>query len=406
MRSSPADSIDKAAKFLSGCVRNFNSLSHFDVSAGELYGERMQEKTYPSDGLGLQSLRKLKICKPSNGFHMDSAADSFCKIDTVPKSLKSAAEVLKLSDGFIIKTFALLLMLFTTTLPVIAQQSYTGSDDVEVAIDDLSRVVSIGSAITETIYAIGAEDHLIAVDESSTFPRETENLTKVPFTRNLSAEGLLSVSPTLILASAAAGPPTVVNQVRGAGIPLLKLTADETVEGAFERTRQLGQIFKNEEAAEQLIRKMRADLDIAAKARGRVAEKPTVLFIYARGANMLMVAGNGTSAKTMIELAGGENAFNSFDGYKPLTPEAVVEANPDVILMMNSGIQSVGGKEGVLQTPGVILTEAAKKERIYSMDGAYLLNFGPRVGEAVLDLMTKLHPGVELTENLQVSDGP
>lgn len=321
--------------------------------------------------------------------------------------VKSTAEwKINPSDGFVIKAFVLLLMLFTTILPANAQQTYTGSDGVEVTIDDLSRVVSIGSAITETIYAIGAEDHLIAVDESSTFPGETENLIKVPFTRNLSAEGLLSVSPSVILASAAAGPPTVVNQVRGAGIPLLKLTADETVQAAFERTRQLGQIFENEEAAEQLIQNMQADLDIAANARSRVAEKPTVLFIYARGANMLMVAGNGTSAKTMIELAGGENAFNSFEGYKPLTAEAVVEANPDVILMMNSGIQSVGGKEGVLQTPGVSLTKAAKKERIYSMDGAYLLNFGPRVGEAVLDLIAKFYPGVELTENLQASEGP
>lgn len=336
-----------------------------------------------------------------------SPADGFYRKYLNSKTLKWIAESRVFqSDRFHTRTFALLLMLCATALPAIAQQTYTGSDDVEVAIDDLSRVVSIGSAITETIYAIGAEEHLIAVDESSTFPGETEKLTKVPFTRNLSAEGLLTVSPTLILASAAAGPPTVVKQVRGAGIPLLKLTADETVEGAFERTRQVGQIFEKEEATEQLIQNMKADLDIAAKARDRITDKPTVLFIYARGANMLMVAGNGTSAKTMIELAGGENAFNSFNGYKPLTAEAVVEANPDVILMMNSGIQSVGGKDGVLQAPGVSLTEAAKNERVYSMDGAYLLNFGPRVGEAVLDLMTKFYPGVELTENLQVSEGP
>ncbi|NBC04154.1 MAG: ABC transporter substrate-binding protein [Bacteroidetes bacterium] len=336
-----------------------------------------------------------------------SPADGFYRRNYCSKTLKWIAEWRVFpSDGFLAKAFVLPLMLFATTLPAIAQQSYTGSDDVEVAIDDLSRVVSIGSAITETIYAIGAEGHLIAVDESSTFPGETENLTKVPFTRNLSAEGLLSVSPSLILASAAAGPPTVVNQVRGAGVPLLKLTADETVQAAFERTRQLGQIFEKEEAAEQLIQNMKADLDIAETARSRITDKPSVLFIYARGANMLMVAGNGTSAKKMIELAGGENAFNSFNGYKPLTAEAVVEANPDLILMMNSGIQSVGGKEGVLQAPGVSLTEAAKNERVYSMDGAYLLNFGPRLGQAALDLMAKFHPGIELTENLQASDGP
>ncbi len=294
----------------------------------------------------------------------------------------------------------LAVVLFTTiTLQVNAQQTYTGSDGVEVTIDDLSRVVSIGSAVTETIFALDATENLVAVDESSTYPEETANYTKTSFTRSISAEGLLSLSPSVILASAAAGPEPVIQQIRAAGVPFLKLTADETVEGAFERIRQLGQIFGKEEAADQIIQNIQHDLDMAEAARENLSEKPTVLFIYARGANMLMVAGNNTSAKTMIELAGGVNAFNSFEGFKPLTAEAVVEANPDVILMMESGIQSVGGKEGVLQAPGISLTDAAKNDRIYSMEGIYLLNFGPRVGQAALDLMAKFHPGIELTEN-------
>lgn len=298
-------------------------------------------------------------------------------------------------------------VLFTTiNLSANAQQTYTGSDGVEVTIDDRSRVVSIGSAVTETIFALDATESLVAVDESSTYPAKTDQYTKVSFTRNLSAEGLLSVSPSVILASAAAGPEPVIEQIRATGIPFLKLTADETVEGAFERIKQLGKIFDKELAANQIIQNIQRDLDVAAAAREQLSEKPTVLFIYARGANMLMVAGNNTSAKTMIELAGGVNAFESFEGFKPLTAEAVVEANPDVILMMNSGIQSVGGKEGVLQTPGVSLTNAAKNNRIYSMDGIYLLNFGPRVGEAALDLMATFHPGIELTEIHQASEGP
>ncbi|WP_234567160.1 heme/hemin ABC transporter substrate-binding protein [Rhodohalobacter sp. 614A] len=306
---------------------------------------------------------------------------------------------LNATDGFIVKIVAFLLMLVLAVPVANAQQTITGSDGVEVTIEDLSRVISIGSAVTETIFALDATKNLIAVDESSTYPTETENYTKVSFTRNLSAEGLLSVSPTVILASAAAGPESVIQQIRSTGIPFLKLTADETIEGAFERIEQLGKIFGKEEAAGQIIQNIQKDLDVAAAARERMPEKPKVLFIYARGANMLMVAGNNNSAKTMIELAGGVNAFDSFDGYKPLTAEAVVEANPDAILMMNAGIESVGGKQGVLKAPGISLTNAARNDRIYSMEGIYLLNFGPRVGQAALDLMEMLHPGIELTEN-------
>lgn len=317
---------------------------------------------------------------------------------------KSVAESLYPSNGFVSKYRILtgvfiLLLLFTTANIAKAQQTFTGSDGVEVTIEDLSRVVSIGSAVTETIFALDAAENLVAVDESSIYPEETTNYTKTSFTRSLSAEGLLSLSPSVILASAAAGPEPVVQQIRATGIPLLKLTADETVEGAYERIRQLGQIFNKEEAANQIIQNIQNDLDRALAAQEGLFEKPTVLFIYARGGNMLMVAGEKTSAKTMIELAGGVNAFDSFEGFKPLTAEAVVEANPDVILMMESGIESVGGKAGVLQAPGVSLTDAAKNDRIYSMEGIYLLNFGPRTGQAVLDLMAKFHPGIELTKN-------
>lgn len=274
-----------------------------------------------------------------------------------------------------------------------AQQTYTGSDGVDVTVEDMSRIVSIGSAVTETIFALGAHENVVAVDESSVYPEGTADLPKVSFTRNLSAEGVLSMSPSVILASGSAGPETAVQQIRSTGVPFLKLTEDETTEAAFERVRELGSILGRESEAEEIISRMEEDLERARAIREELDEKPVVLFIYARGPNTLLVAGNGTSAETMIGLAGGINAFDSFDDYRPLTSEAVVAANPDVILMMNSGIESVGGINGVLRAPGVSLTNAAKNDRIYSMDGSYLLGFGPRMGQAVLDLMEHLHPG-------------
>lgn len=282
--------------------------------------------------------------------------------------------------------------------PAVSQTTFTGSDGEEVSITDMSRIVSIGSAVTETIFSLSAEQNLVAVDESSLYPEGAASLPKVSFTRNLSAEGVLSLSPTLILASGAAGPETAVRQIRSTGTPMLMLPADETVEGAFSRVEMLGKVLNREDAADALIEEMREELALAEAHRSGMEEKPKVLFIYARGPNNLTVAGENTSAKTMIELAGGINAFNDFSGYKPLTAEAVVSANPDVILMMKSGVESVGGSSGVLRAPGISLTNAGKRERIYAMDGAYLLGFGPRMGQAALELMQLLYPEQNLTE--------
>ncbi|PWN07673.1 heme/hemin ABC transporter substrate-binding protein [Rhodohalobacter mucosus] len=288
------------------------------------------------------------------------------------------------------------LLIVLTASALQARQVYSGSDGIEVDISDKTRIVSIGSAVTETIFALGAEDYLIAVDESSTYPTGAERLPKVSFTRNLSAEGVLSFAPSLILASGAAGPPTAIQQIRSTGTPMLLLNADESVDGALERIRELGDILNRENEALKVMSALQADLDRAERLRNSLSSRPKVLFIYARGPNNLTVAGNRTSAKAMIDLAGGVNAFNSFDGYKPLTAEAVVQANPDVILMMNSGVESVGGEQGVLRAPGISLTSAGENRRIYSMEGTYLLGFGPRLGQAVLDLMSKIHPQAEI----------
>ena len=273
-----------------------------------------------------------------------------------------------------------------------AQNVITGSDGVNVDISDKSGIISIGSSVTETIYALGAEENLVAVDITSVYPQEADSLPKVPYTRNLTAEGVLSLNPTLIVASESAGPESVIKQIRSTNTPFLKLPSSETLEGALQRIEKLGAIFEKEKKAGGLISDIKNKLASASKIKDRVESPVSVLFIYARGPNSLSVAGKNTSAETMIELAGAENAITNFEDYKPLNAEALAAANPDVILMMNSGLSSLGGIEGLLKAPGVSMTNAAKNERIYTMDGNYLLGFGPRLGEAVLDLMNKFYP--------------
>lgn len=293
--------------------------------------------------------------------------------------------------GFKIKA-AFMILAFLFNPKVYAQDVVSGADGIKADITDKSRVISIGSAVTEIIYALDADKNLVAVDQTSLYPEEAEALPKVPYTRNLTAEGVLSLNPTLIVASQSAGPEIVVEQIRSTGTPFLKLPSNETVEGAMQRIERLGVIFERQKKAEELIADIQRKLHLAEQIKRSIGHPKKVLFIYARGPNNLSVAGKNTSAETIINLAGGVNAFQSFEGYKPLNAEALVAANPDVILMMKSGLSSLGGVEGLLKAPGVSMTGAAENERIYTMDGNYLLGFGPRLGDAVLDLMDKLYP--------------
>ena len=119
-------------------------------------------------------------------------------------------------------------------------------------------------------------------------------------------------------------------------------------------------------------------------------KKPRVLFIYARGSRILNISGHSTSPHAMIELAGGENAFGDIEGFKPMTSEAVVAAAPDAILMLARGVDSIGGDNKFLELPGIALTPAGKNKNLIVMDDLKLLGFGPRLGDAVLELTQAL----------------
>lgn len=297
------------------------------------------------------------------------------------------------------KRFAAAILILVFGIPLAeAQRTFKGSDGVDVVVRpaDLSRIVTVGSAITETVFALGVGSQVIATDQSSTYPAEVFRLTRVPYTRNLTAEGILSVSPGIILATHHAGPAPVVRQLRGAGVPFLTIAADETVEAAVGRVRQLGLILGREAQAAAIIATMEADLARAERERGRIGARPKVLFIHAQGAGSVRGAGARTAANTMIELAGGVNALSGFNGYQPLSSEAIIAADPDVILLMGMSLESLGGESGLLGVPGVRHTKAARGNRIIAMEGHYLLGFGPRMGQAVLDLMAQLHPGLEI----------
>jgi iron complex transport system substrate-binding protein len=261
-----------------------------------------------------------------------------------------------------------------------------------------SRVVSGAGTITETIYALGADDRLVAVDTSSVYPPEAAKLPQVGYARQLAAEGILSVHPTLLLITDDAGPPGVLTQVEEAGVKIVRMTNGHTPDAAESRIRTIGEQLGKTIEAGRLISEMRSDLGSARGRAESAGSRPKVLFIYARGGGVMNVAGRATAADSMIALAGGTNAVQGYEGYKPLTAEAAAVAAPDFILVTSRGLESSGGVDALLSQPGLSLTPAGKERRVIVMDDLLLLGFGPRLGLAVKQLCDQLHPVFKATQ--------
>jgi iron complex transport system substrate-binding protein len=255
-----------------------------------------------------------------------------------------------------------------------------------------ARIVSVGGTVTEIVFALGLGPRVVAVDTSSVFPVDATALPQVGYQRTLAAEGVASQRPTLLLLTHEAGPPPAVEQLRGLGIPLHVIPADASVEGAKEKIRLVAAALGEKAKGEELTRTLTAELASAEALTKSAKSKPKVLFIYARGGGTLMVGGTGTPASVMIQLAAGENAVSAFDGFKPLTAEAVTTAAPDVILVPSRGLETLGGIDGLVAQPGIALTPAGKARRVVAMDDLLLLGFGPRLGSAVRALAILLHP--------------
>lgn len=279
----------------------------------------------------------------------------------------------------------------TPTAAPVTEISVTDVDGNAVLIKDTSRVITLGGSVTEIAYALGASEHIVAVDTSSLYPVEATKLPQVGYQRQLAAEGVIAQNPTLIIATTEAGPPEAIQQLKDSGITVLILPSEQSVDGIKAKITSIAQALSRVEEGATLIADLDADIAAAEAAKAQTTSHPKVMFIYARGASSISVAGMNNAANSMITLAGGINAVTDYEGYKPLTAEAAVAAAPDVILLLSLGIESIGGVDGVLELPGIAQTPAGQNKRVVAMDDLYLLGFGPRTGDAVLDLTYLLH---------------
>ena len=245
------------------------------------------------------------------------------------------------------------------------------------------RVVSIGGGITEIVYAIGAQKLLVGVDTTSNFPDAASALPNVGYARALSAEGVLALAPTLVLAAGDAGPPAVLRQIRQAGIAVELLEADHSFEGLIGRIQRIGGLTGRAEAARAVADKITRDWAGVRRRVTAAEQSPRVLFLMGFDTARLMVAGRRTAAQAMLDYVGARNAAEGFTGYKPLTPEALISARPDVLLTTRQALDAGGGVSGLLHLPGMAQTPAGRAQRVVASETMFLLGFGPRLPAAV-----------------------
>ncbi|TGK07859.1 hemin ABC transporter substrate-binding protein [Leptospira semungkisensis] len=253
------------------------------------------------------------------------------------------------------------------------------------------RIVTLNGTVTEIVFALGKGNLVVGNDTSSLYPPEATKLPKIGYQRALSTEGILSLKPNLVLGLEYAGPPEVIDQLKSAGLQVIIFPGLPSLEQTLQNILSIGKEIGAEEKAKKLTQEIRKQANRVTEKVSRLKSKPKVLFVYHRGTNLAQVSGTETPADEMIRLSGGVNAVTGFKGFKPISPEAVISSQPDVILIPSRGLEGLGGISGVLALPGLKETPAGKNARVISIDDLVLLGFGPRLGQGMEELYNSLH---------------
>ncbi len=235
------------------------------------------------------------------------------------------------------------------------------------------RIISAGSAVTELILALHAEQSLIAVDVTSQLP-DDQQLPKIGYHRRLSAEGLLALSPTKLIGSDEMGPAPVLQQLKSTGVDIEVVNTQANVDGLKARIDQIAAILNKPQEAQQL--KSLVDQQVQSlKANQPTNQKKKVLFLLIHEGRAANVAGTDTTPDAIINLAGAINpAADKITAYKPLSSESMVEMQPDVILVSGRSFEKLGGPDAIIKmVPLLAATPAGQNKQIMTIDGAALV---------------------------------
>jgi iron complex transport system substrate-binding protein len=253
-------------------------------------------------------------------------------------------------------------------------------------VQETRKLITAGGTVTEIVHELGFGDQIIATDITSTFPAKMQELPSIGYRNQIKAEGILALGPDLVLAEEGYMTPDVVSQLQAAGVEIKFFTKPTTIEGTKAIIKEIADYLGVSEKGAELLSQLEKDLAELSTYLSDKSEQPSMAFVMARGQEMVFVAGEDTFSASLMQLAGIRSAGVGFKDFVPLTPEALASMNPDYLLFFESGLQSIGGKDGVKNIRGIESTTAFQKEQILAFDGLYLSGFGPRVGKAALEL--------------------
>ncbi|MFF7248431.1 hemin ABC transporter substrate-binding protein [Embleya sp. NPDC008237] len=264
----------------------------------------------------------------------------------------------------------------------------------KVTVEDASRIVPLGGDVAQTVYALGLASNVVGVDTSGAVLPESKGKPTFGNSRGLNPEGILAQRPTVAIGSASVGPRTAIDQLKAAGVPIVLIPDSSKPEDAVTRITTIATALGVPDKGRTLADRTAGEI-ATAKAKGaRAATKPRVAFLYIRGqANLYQIGGKGLGPDSMITAAGGIDTGTELGVQMSaaLTPEAMVSAKPDVILVFQKGLESVGGVDGVLKLPGVAQTPAGRNRKVVAMDDLELGGGGPTAGVALNKLVDLLH---------------
>lgn len=244
------------------------------------------------------------------------------------------------------------------------------------------RVVSIGGDVTQIVYALDAQQDLVARDSTSQQPAQANKLPNIGYMRQLNAEGILALKPTLVLSSELAKPSLVLQQVEQAGVKVVEVTGKNSVDAIPEKIATIGKALHREAEAKALTEKVQKQL-------AQLPSQPLpvkVLFIMAHSGMNTLAAGSQTGADGAIRSAGLVNAMAAVPHYQPLSQEGVVAAAPDLVVVGQDGLRTLGGEEKVWSLPGLALTPAGQHHALLVVDEMALLSFGLDTPDAIVKL--------------------
>lgn len=254
------------------------------------------------------------------------------------------------------------------------------------------RIVCVSKQLNEIIYAVGGDTALVGVDISSTYPPEAKKKTTVGYHRALSGEGIISLNPTVVWHDGNIAPQQVIDQIKKVGIPMRQFDGGSTIDSTKMLIMQIAREFHNEQKGKGLCDKLDADMAKLDSARKSYKDKPRVLIVhFGQAANKYFVLSRKGIPNQMLEWAGAENAADTSQKWRDLSPEVIAMAQPDVILATDFGYDLQGSLEKFKQLPGIALSPAAKNNRIYRIEEHDLVYLGPRTGENVLEIMHLVH---------------